>query len=120
MARGYIDLEGLSTMDGGRLNAAFAMEVEKVYADCDDRPAVKAARRITLTILCKPVQDEAGRLDMVDVDWDLDSKLPKRKSRTYRARHDGKGLTVSLFAPEHPGQRTIDDAMDHGEESNAG
>lgn len=115
MAKDYITLAGLANLDGGRIAEAFRLEVEKTYADLDDRPAVKAARTITIKVLLTPEQNEAGRLELVNVDCEIDSKLPRRKSRTYSARHDGQGLTVSLFAPEHPDQRTIDEVL-HGED----
>ena len=112
MAYERIELGTLLELDGGRIAEAFRQALRRCEHDLQDRPAVKAARTVTLKLTLSPIAGEAGQLESVDCDFVVEDKQPRRKSRTYALRADKDGaLFASVYAPEHPGQRTIDDAM---------
>lgn len=116
MARDQFTLRSLSEIDGGRLATAFAHALARCEADCRDRPGVDASRTITVKTVLTPQSDEGGHLHGVDVQFEVNDKLPKRASKTYNMQPaaDG-GLFYNEFAPENGGQRTLDDAPSNAE-----
>lgn len=82
MARRTFTLEELARYDGGKLAAAFNHNVAKLAADCDDRPGLKAPRKLTLEIEMKPAVDpETSHFDGVDVEYFLKPTIPKFSSK---------------------------------------
>ena len=118
MAFRRLEFPTLAELDGGRLREAFDQALARLHSDLEDRPGLASARRLTLQLELKPVCDETGKLDSVDIGFQLDERIPRRKSKTYNARHDGRGLYVSVHAPEDARQGTIDELL--GEVSDAG
>lgn len=83
---GYIPLSlaTLAHLDRGVLAATVDDEINKAIADCDDRPHDDTARKVTLTIIVKPVLDATGcHLTSTAVDFAVSSSLPKLTTRTY-------------------------------------
>lgn len=100
-------LETLVAMDGGRIAQAFNREVERLTSDCDDRPALKKARKLTLTITLLPVPTDDGNLDSVFFGVAIDAKAPKKESKVYSAVATKDGLVYNEQAPENARQQTI-------------
>jgi hypothetical protein len=99
-------------IDGGRIREAFDLTLATCEQDMADRPGVKAARKVTLTITLTPDPDEEGDLCGASVGFDVKASLPKRKSRDYSMRAEkNRGLWFNDHAPENPLQRTIDEGM---------
>lgn len=110
MAYEKFDPQSLMELDGGRIREAMCQALARVEADMHDRPGVKSARKLTLTITFKPAMDEEGNLDGADVSCQVQESIPKRSSRAYamRASKNG-GLFFNEHSPENPNQRTIDE-----------
>lgn len=112
MAYKRLDLAALLELDGGRIDEAFRQALRRCEVDMQDRPAVRTARTVTLTVTLEPIAGEAGQLETVDASFTVVDKQPRRKSRPYSLRADRDGaLFGSVYAPEHAGQRTIDDVI---------
>jgi hypothetical protein len=108
-----LDLANLKIMDDGRIEAAFAQEMKHVVLDLMDRPGDDRERSITLKVKFSPVMDVTGELDSVDVQMDIGSKMPSRKSRVYdmKARRSQKGpmLVFNEDSLDNADQTTIFD-----------
>lgn len=104
-----LNLAALGALQNGVFDADFTERLEAAYADCADRPHVKTARTVTLTLNVIPNPDDAGEL--YDVDLKVQSKLtlPKRSAKTIRVkRQRGGGLFVNeLDENDLPGQTTM-------------
>lgn len=109
MALQPFDLAALTELDGCRIRTAFDLALARLTEDCKDRPAVKARRSVTLTVSLVPVPNDEGDLDTVDVDCQLQEKLPKRESRTYNMLPTRNGLLVNEVSPDEVRQRTLDE-----------
>jgi hypothetical protein len=77
------DAKSIASIDGGRIGVAINQELRKAALDCDDRPADKRPRKVTLQLELVPVVDEAGNCDSVDVSAQVKAVHPSRKSRKF-------------------------------------
>lgn len=112
MALEKFTLKTLAEMDGGRILEAFEQALNRCRYDCEDRPAVKGARKITLVVSMEPIADDSGDLGSVDVSFDLNDKLPKRGSKTYNMQAVTGGLLFNELSPDEVKQKTLDMAGD--------
>lgn len=118
-----LDLENLRVLDDGRLEAAFEQELRHVVLDLMDRPGDDRERSVQFKVKFKPVCDETGECESVNVQVDIGSKLPSRKSRVYdmKARKSARGAMLvfnemsldnadqtTIFDNEHPTQGPTD------------
>lgn len=108
------DFEAIARMDDGRLSVAMKRAIERAIVDLNDRPLVKKARTITLTVALTP-QSEDGDLDSVDVTFAIGEAHPKRESTRYNMVPHGDSLMFNEREPEDPKTRTIEDALDEHE-----
>ena len=109
MALQKFDLATLTELDGARIRTAFDQAIERLTEDCKDRPGVKKARTVTLTVSLVPLANDDGDLDTVDVDFKFKESMPKRASRTYNMLPTRKGLYVNEMSPDEVKQRTLDE-----------
>lgn len=79
----------LADVRGGMLAHQLDSELVKIHSDCVDRPGLKKARTITLSITFTPVGDDP--LDGVDVEFSVKSSLPPatiaRQMKSYAKRN---------------------------------
>jgi len=115
MALEKFTLATLAEMDGGRIKEAFEQAVNRCRYDCEDRPAVDGARKVTLVVTMEPLANDAGDLGSVDVSFDLQEKLPKRGSKTYNMQAVAGGLLFNELSPDEVKQKTLDMAPKPGE-----
>lgn len=108
MALEKLTLASLATMDGGRHAAAFEQALTRARFDCEDRAAVKGARRIALVVSLIPRADDNGNLERVHVEFALDEKHPKRQSRSYSMQAVHGGLVFNELSPDDVRQGTLD------------
>lgn len=111
------DLAALARMDDGRIAETLNQAIRRVRLDCEDRPALDAARKIKLTISIVPNADDAGNLDSVSVGFDIDEALPKRSSKNYMMVPRQGALLFNDLAPENPDQTTIPSLLSEDEEA---
>lgn len=104
-----ITLSSVAELDSSRIATAFDQALRRCEADLKDRPAVRAARSVSLTITLKPDTDSTGELTSVSVAFDVKESIPKRSSRAYVAEMGRAGLHVNDLSPDDPNQLTLDD-----------
>lgn len=116
MAVVKLDLANLKIMDDGRIEAAFAQEMKHVVLDLMDRPGDERERSVTLKVKYKPICDESGELESVNVQMDIGSKMPSRKTRVYdmkaRRSQTGPMLVFNEDSLDDVDQTTIFDKDD--------
>jgi hypothetical protein len=118
MALEKFSLASVASMDGSRIEKAFEHALNRCRFDCEDRPAVKGARKITLTVTLEPLVNDAGDLGSVNVAFDLADKLPKRSSKAYNMMPVVGGLAFNELSPEEARQMTLDMAPSPGGRKN--
>jgi hypothetical protein len=109
MAVERFELSALSTIDGGRINAAFQQALARCEADCRDRPGTGKPRKIALVVTMTPLCDDSADLESVNVHFQITDTIPKRESKVYNMKADRKGLLFNELAPEDVRQTTIDE-----------
>ena len=107
MALEKFSLATLAEMDGGRIRAAFEQALQRLEADCKDRPGVKRARQLQLVVELAPIADE-GELDSVNVTFRIKESIPKRESKAYNMQAVPGGLLFNDASPEDVRQKTFD------------
>ncbi len=112
VAREQLKLENLAKLDFGKIPAAFDAEVLRCVADCKDRPLDDKPRKVSLTFNLWPKADVDGTgvvCQDVDVECEVTSTVPKRRTRIYTMRptHDDK-LAFQPDSPENPDQLGIE------------
>lgn len=109
MAIQKFELEALTTIDGGRINAAFQHALARCEADCRDRPGTAKARKIALVVTMTPLCDDSADLESVNVHFQITDSIPKRESKVYNMKAHPGGLLFNELAPEDVRQGTIDE-----------
>lgn len=108
MAVEEFNLEALAKINGGRLAIAFEDLLREAEMDCKDRPALKDDRRITMTFRMAPRVADNGELDTVDMQIEIDRKLPKRRSTKLNMLPVRGGLVYNEMSPSDVHQLTLD------------
>lgn len=83
MGRKELKLETLTELDGGRVPEAFNQALKRCVADCEDRPGVKDARKVTLEVMLSPNLDDDLEFESVDVKFQIKDTAPTRKTKKY-------------------------------------
>lgn len=85
----------LTKIRDGQVAAQLDYELSKVFADCDERPNLKKARKITLEIEVTPSLVEGSTLVEVDTVFKVaPAKLPATEfGRSMRARKKNRGFS---------------------------
>ncbi|MCC7333577.1 MAG: hypothetical protein IT422_00680 [Pirellulaceae bacterium] len=108
-----LSLDSLSELDDGRVAKAFQHELKRAVQDCIDRPGDKKPRAVTLELSLTPItvnNDGMVETEGCDGEFQIRSKVPTRKSKTYSFRANKKGhLAYSSNSPESVDQTTFDD-----------
>lgn len=100
-------LETIAEMDGGRIRAAFQQALQRLEADCKDRPALKKQRELSLVMCMTPVP-EGTDLDSVNVTFKIKESIPKRESKSYNMQVVRGGLIYNDASLEDVKQMTLD------------
>lgn len=114
MAKQEFTLEALKDFDNGEVWIALAEEIRTVVADCQTRPSVGDARKVSLTIEVKPIpSNDRSQCLEVALSFSMKNTTPARKSRTYILDHQKGGkLVYSVNNPTDHKQGHIDDEID--------
>lgn len=129
MALAQFKFETLATMDDGRLSTAFEQALDRLRRDCEDRPGLKKARTLTMTVSLVPTMDtDVSKLARVHIGVDFSEKIPSRQSKNYEMLPARGGLLFNDLSHEDARQGTLDevgprgsvDAGDEEEVANAG
>lgn len=105
-----LTLESINDLDDGRVAVAFMQELRRAVTDCMDRPGDTTARSVSLEFKIKPVIGDEGQCEGANGEFEIKSKVPTRKSKTYSFGTNTKGhLIYSSNNPTDVGQTTFDD-----------
>lgn len=97
----------LSKLDGGRIDGGFTKAIERAMADCDNRPGLDKARKVTMEFSITPCAGEKGLLETCNVSCKITETLPPRESKTYNMSARPDGLFFQELAPENVHQTTF-------------
>lgn len=108
-----LSLTNLNLLDYGKCNAAFQRLLKQAVQDCDDRPALKKKRKITLTLELEPVMSISGNTidcESVKGSFQLKISLPNMQTDTidFGIRNNGD-LYFNPDAPENHNQHSMDE-----------
>lgn len=112
----------LAHIDGGRVRVGLDEAIRRAYSDCEDRPGLKKARKVTLEITITP-EIEGENLDSCTVEFDVKERIPARSSKSYNMRAGSGGLLFNELSPEDVDQGTIPmgtPKADHGKKEKTG
>lgn len=106
----YFSLNKLGQLDGGRVAEAFAQAMKRVVLDCEDRPGDDKARKVILQGEITPIVGQGGVCEGVNIEFQIQDKLPTRKSRSYAmgVKSGGK-IFFSTGDPLNVDQFTFDE-----------
>jgi hypothetical protein len=98
----------LAEFDGGVIAAAVDAAMKRAVADCDDRPALKAGREVTLKLKFSPRMDAYGMAEEALFEFSMGEKLPGRSSKAYSmGLRKGGVLTFNPDALDNHNQETF-------------
>lgn len=117
MALTEFKIDKIRDLDGGIPAATIDNAVRSAVKDCVSRPRLKKARKVTISLLVVPEDDEDGMRRDVQIFADCSVSLPKAKSQPTKMRpnHDGK-LLFNPASPSAPDQGTLDEVVDQENE----
>lgn len=109
MSLHQFSLKTLMALDGGRVVEAWDQAVKRCVSDCEDRPGVKKARKVTLELHLEPICEQ-GSLDSVDGNFKVTDSAPKRETKTYNfGVRRGQMLVFNDLSDDNIHQKTIDE-----------
>lgn len=112
MAMHELELPTLDNLDDGRLALAWKKALQRAALDCEDRPGDNKPRIVTLQCEIIPVlaADGSGQLDTVHVSFQVQDKVPTRKTKKYdMSLRRGGVLAFNDLSDEDVHQKTIDE-----------
>ncbi len=118
MAREAFKFESLFDEAGveyGIIGHELNKELKRAIDDCRDRPGVKNARKITLTMEVQPMLEQGGGFQHAGVKFAVASSLPKKGIELrMAASHDGLEY-MPASADENPNQRPLFNSEEESE-----
>ena len=114
MAIHEFSLATLMELDNARVVEAWNQAVQRCASDCEDRPALKKPRKVTLELELIPVFEQDGAvLDSINASFKVKDSAPQREGKTYslgvrRTRDKRHQLVFNDLSDENVNQRTID------------
>lgn len=101
-----LSLAHISQVDGGRVAIAFNQALRQILLDCQDRPELDKTRKVCLEVEISPVCDQR-ELVSCDVEFNIKSSNPSKRTRTYPMLPTSDGLAFSPDIPDNPLQRPL-------------
>lgn len=106
MSQEVLRFSTIGQVDNGAVMVAFDQALRDIEKDCRDRFDLKTARSLTFKLTMTPVQD-GGCLAKVDVQFEINSSIPKQKSMLFPMKATRKGISFQTDAPDNPDQETM-------------
>lgn len=98
----FLSADTLGDLDAGALRLLIDAAIGEALEDCDNRPALEKARRVTVTIALTPYTSDRGGLRGVDVDTKVDLRVPASAVRpVHLPTTVHGGATRALIPNEH-------------------
>ena len=103
-----LDLEGLSELDGGKIDKVFRRLMSQAAYDCENRPDDDRTREVSFTLKLKPEMDADTReLRQVHVAVHGKCKVPPHVTSVYQMKADRTGLRFNRDFPDSPDQTPL-------------
>jgi hypothetical protein len=100
MAVQKLSLESIPELDPG-IVLAFNNHLKRAAQDCEDRPADRKPRKVTLEVMISPVMDLNTReCASTEIDLQTTSTIPAYRTRTYSVGMRKNGILA--FNPDSP------------------
>lgn len=110
MSRKPFRIENIGEIDDGRIAAAVNVELGRVVQDCINRPGDASARKVTIETIVKPQKGDDGVCVAVDVEFEVKSRVPSRRSKRYEMQTNAGGaLVFNPASPDDVRQGTLDE-----------
>lgn len=101
--REVLSFRSIAAIDGGVIEVAFNQALNQILNDLRDRPGLDKKRSITLQVDLFPVC-EHGHLARTDIEFQVKTSAPARKTISYPFKADRRGLTsCSCSSISRPG-----------------
>lgn len=113
MPKVILSTDTLDQLDNGKISAAFRKELQRVAQDLMDRPGDKSVREVHMTMRIAPVANDAGVCEEANVEIEIKSKVPPRRSRVYSMGVTPAAKGQIMFNPasdENINQKSLDEA----------
>lgn len=108
MAVTVLDLQALTLLDMGKVNALFLRAMENVARDLSGRPTDESARKVEVVFSFRPVASD-GMLEETRMEVVVKTKVPAQRTREYSMGITPKGQAVfNVDAPDNCNQETLD------------
>lgn len=105
-----LTLENVSSLDFGKLSAAFNQHMQRATMDCMDRPGDDHDRKVILTFCLKPEKSQSGLTDHVLLEAQVSSKVPVHRGAVHQCLAKGPGhLLFETLSPDHVEQRSFEE-----------
>lgn len=95
-----LTLDTLGDLDDGTVKRLIEKAMQEALTDCDNRPALGKARRVTIQLSLEPEQDDRGAMKGVHMDVQVKTALPARSGRTEYLKTSIIGNDVKAFLPD--------------------
>lgn len=108
-----LTLENLNLLNFGQISKIFDQQLKAMVKDCEDRPLEKGPRKVAIVFLLTPDPDIGGIqpiCDKVDVACDVQSTVPKTKTRVFSMKPKQDGSLA--FNPDIPEDAEADGIFD--------
>lgn len=100
MPKTLFTLDTLGDLDDGTTRLMVDQALAEALADCDNRPHLDKARRITITLHMLPVLNDNGGMKGVNAAVEVGSKFPGRRGRVEYLKTSVNGNGVEAYLPE--------------------
>lgn len=114
-----VTLSNLGEMSGGAVSVQFQRHLARAFADCEDRPGDKTARKIVLEIEVVPVVDQLAGDGLpavihADITCKIKSKLPDHVSKPTECHlRQGNRAVFNDMSESNVSQMTLDEAQEN-------
>lgn len=102
-----LDFDSLAKLDEGRINKLLVMHIQRLTADCRDRPGDKHPRKLTIDISLTPIISPELECESVSVEIEAKSKIPAYRSKKYEMKPSKAGLEFNQDFPEELDQQPL-------------
>lgn len=110
--RTKLTLENLINLNAGEIVGEFNRSLAEIVRDLEERPGDKTARKLELSFSIKPKLADHGVTGAADVQIEVNSKVPKRKTSPIQMRIEGDGLEFNPVSQSDVHQHTIDEVVE--------
>src|SRR5690606_18278243 len=93
---------------GGKQALAFDKLLSRAASDCEDRPAVKKSREVTMKVIMAPIIDQDGFCEEIALEIETHASIPKYRGSKVHCRLRKNGVVVfDDLSTENPDQASL-------------